>query len=194
MVNLRPHKTPFWFAEDQVRTTETISEKNHHRQYNEYIFQSACLSYTFFLWNQLASWSWIAFQVDRYLVYGKFECSKMKISTEAPGKHKLWTSWDGVQMLYIIIRIIYHAKFGGCINPSSVLDVCPSWRHPTTKNISQTKKTPVNCFSSEKGKQTNKQTKWNGYSVFTKTHLTHCPNYKPMMNMTHVRKKRLQVF
>ena len=48
---------------------------------------------------------------------------------------------------------------GGCLNPSSVLDVCPFWRHPTTQ-ISRKEKKHLWIVSHPKkaNKQINKQT------------------------------------
>lgn len=59
----------FWFAEDQVRTTETISEKKHHRQSRIYIPKRMSFLQHFF---PMKSAGFLKldriFQVDRYLV------------------------------------------------------------------------------------------------------------------------------
>ena len=70
MVNLRPHKTLFFVCWRSGPYHGNHFWKKTNIDNHEYIyFQSAWFSYTtFFLWNQLSAWSWIAFQVDRYLV------------------------------------------------------------------------------------------------------------------------------
>lgn len=65
--------------------------------------------------------------------------------------------------------------------------MCPSWRHPTTK-ISRKQKTPVNCFSSENGKQTNKskESKRKQANKQPKKHKTAKKLNNPNFHHTHI--------